>query len=155
MKKILLLCCFVLIAQGCVTVNVSEQLNEDFPYNRIFPSDFNLTFDATMKTLESFGWEVEDTSRSSLTQKDKTPDKAPVLRAYIFTKIRQRRYFVASTYSTLNVRIETVDDSSTAVSIRYLAVTPLPPLFKEKVSHKNDALANKIYSELETVLGIK
>jgi len=133
---------------------MSEQLKEEFPYNEVFRSDFTLTFNSTIKALENLGWKVEEASTSSLTKKDRLPESDPLLRAYIFTKIKQRQFFIASTYSTINARVETVDDYSTAVSIRYLAITPIPPFFKQKVTHKNDRLVKKLYAEIEEILGI-
>ncbi|MFC1703390.1 hypothetical protein ACFL1E_01210 [Candidatus Omnitrophota bacterium] len=153
MKALIFLLCACIMVCGCVTVKMPDPAHDDFPYNKVFSADFTLTLESTLETLRSLDWEVSEVSRSTLIKKDKTPRTIPQLRAYIFTNIKQRQFIITSTYSTINARVETIDEKRTAVSLRYLAMTPILPFFKEKINHSNDKLVKKIYKKIEEVIG--
>ncbi|MBL7198333.1 MAG: hypothetical protein ISS47_09590 [Candidatus Omnitrophica bacterium] len=133
---------------GCVTLEVPKYLEEEFQYKKKFNSNFNETFVATVKALESLGWKVAETESPPISNVDMADKKNREHNALIFTEIKQRSLFVFSTYLTLNAYVKSIDKNNSEVEIRYLSTTIFPPLFKEWQVNKNDGLVRKIYKKI-------
>ncbi|MFH1655507.1 MAG: hypothetical protein ABH954_02725 [Candidatus Omnitrophota bacterium] len=151
MKKIAILLLPIILI-GCVTIEVPEQIREEFPYERTFNAGFEASIDSAAKTLEAMGWKVDNISRSTLLKKDRSFDKTPTRTANIFTQLKQVQMFLTSSYSTFNLRVEAIDQDRTLISVRFLSIVPIPPLYNKKVSYRNDKLVEKLYSRIEEQL---
>jgi len=151
MKKIILLL-LPLVFIGCVTIEIPEQIKDEYPYERVFNANFETSIDATTNTLEKLGLKVDNIARSTFIKQDRSSDISSTRLANIFTDLKQSYLFLTSSYSTFNVRIEAVDDSRTSISVRYLSITPIPPFYNKKVSYRNDKLVEKLYSRIQSYL---
>ena len=133
---------------GCVTLEVPRYLEGEFQYKKEFNSNFNDTFAATVKALESLGWKIANTENMPFLEKEATDSTTQKHQSLIFTEIKQRSLFIFSTYLTLNVYVKSASDTTSEVDVRYLSITALPPFFKEWRVNKNEGLVNKIYKKI-------
>lgn len=148
MKRIIILL-LALILAGCVSVEIPAQIKEEFTYTKVFKTDFDSAISAASYALEDLGWHIAYVSKTTLTKKDRTLDNKPRYQAYIFTKIKQTQLIITSVYSTFNLRVESLDDNSIEIGVRYLRVIPIPPFYNKKTSYKNDRLVKKLYAVIE------
>ena len=151
MRKLIILL-LPLIIFGCVTIEIPEQIKEEFTYERAVDADFESSITASSNALTELGWKVSFVSRSQLIQKDETRGRKPIQIARIFTEVRQAQLFLTSSYSTFNIRLDAIDDSHTNIGVRYLSVVPIPPFFNKKINYKNDRLVDKLYANIEKQL---
>jgi len=151
MKKIIILL-LPLIFINCVTIEIPEQIKAESPYEKKLNAGLEESINAVTKALEALGWKIDIVSRSRLIEDDKSFDKRSTHLAYIFTELKQSYKLLTSSYSIFNVRLESVDEAQTQISVRYLSVTPMPPLYREKFNYRNDRLAEKLFSKIDTYL---
>jgi transketolase len=151
MKKIVIFFLSIILV-GCVTIEIPEQIKEEYAYTRIFKGNFETSIDAASKALKDLGWKVSYVSRSMLTKKDRVLDNKPIQQAYIFTDIKQTLLLFTSSYSIFNVRIKVIDEANTEIGVRYLSVTLIPPFYNKKISYRNDKLVKKLYRNIQRYL---
>ncbi len=138
------------ILAGCVTVKVPKYLEGEFPYRKSFTANFDRTFAATLGALKETGWKVSETTSPAMLAPRSPAEQEKRYRVMIFTEFKQSPLFLASSYESLNVLVNSADSSHTDVEIRYLMMTALP--FKTVNSYQNDRLMEKIFRKIENNL---
>lgn len=151
MKKLLILLTLMFL-MGCVTVEVPKYLDEEFQYKKTFNAGFNETFSATVESLKNLGWKIAGTEGATVAKTATSEENLSGFTALIFTEIKQRSMFLASSYLTLNAYVRSIEGGKSEVELRYLSITVIPPFFNQVRVDKNDGLAEKIYRKIEANL---
>ncbi|MDP8211863.1 MAG: hypothetical protein P9X22_01050 [Candidatus Zapsychrus exili] len=152
MKKIILLfLCFVLV--GCMSVSVPNYIKDDYPYKKVFYSDFDTTLNVTEQSLRDLGWEITDKVEPTIFEKAKELQDSNHKQILLFTETKETLMFIGTRYSRVNVYLRSGENNTTGVEVRYFSLTAVP--FKNFSGYRKDGLVSKLFERIKNYLDYK
>ncbi len=143
MKRWMVILC--LFFSGCVSVQISNYIKSDNPYERRVYGDYGKIVSTVQDVLKENGWPIEQQSNPAVYERFEdslNPDKDVLF----FTSIKQKPRFLYSTYVHLNIFVYTLDRGA-QIKIYYQSVTPL--FIKQNRNTRNDSLVNALLDKIE------
>ncbi len=148
--KIFLSLSIGMILAGCASVTIPNYIRDEHPYRKTFYAPYDAALDATVHALEDFGWKVAKTTEPSVFERNKDTDKPGVRQILLFTNVRQTAFIFGTRYARMNIYLQSADDNSTEVELRYLTVTAAS--LKNFQNYRNDRYAQKFFTRIEFLL---
>lgn len=149
-QKILFWFFLTLILAGCASVTIPNYIRDEHPYRKTFYAPYDAALDATVHALEDFGWKVAKTTEPSVFERNKDTDKPGVRQILLFTNVRQTAFIFGTRYARMNIYLQSADDNSTEVELRYLKITSAS--LKNFQNYRNDRYAEKFFARIESLL---
>ena len=135
---------------GCASVTIPNYIRDEHPYRKTFYASFDTALEATVHALEDSGWKVAKTTEPSVFERNKDTDKPGVRQILLFTNVRQTAFIFGTRYARMNIYLQSADDSSTEVELRYLKITSAS--LKNFQNYRNDRYAGKFFGRIEFLL---
>ena len=149
MKKLILLTLLMFLC-GCASVDVPKYIKDDHPYKKTVYADFDEVFQATVKILKEFGWEVSGTSDPSVFERTASGGDPQQKQILIFSKVRQMSLVLGSRYARINVYIRGKADSETEIEFRYVNVSSV--FVKDFYNYRKDHLVDRMLQHIESLV---
>jgi len=139
-----------LILIGCGSTTIPHYIQDKHPYTKTFYADFFSAKQAAILALDDLGWSIEKEVDPKDFENTNSVDQAQRQQILLFSNIRKGKASLGLKNTRFNIYLREVSERETEIEIRYLTLTTLS--IKSFYDYRNDAIANKIFSMIDSHL---
>ena len=132
---------------GCSAINVPNYIQDEYPYKQKFFAGYDEVLASVRDSLSDLNWVISKESDPTVYERSKVLDMESAQQILLFTQPRRSKVSLGTSYTMINIYVETGSESSTDVEVRFASITPTP--VKSFYDYRNDNLIRKLFEHIQ------